>query len=101
MVDAPVTVIKAAKAAPAPADAGRTWIVLDDNPNIAPTGQFVSVNGNGCLIRAGEPVLVRNEILEVLDNALESVAQTTASNQRTGRQHDRRRFSYHVVPAPK
>jgi hypothetical protein len=101
MVDAHVTIIKAAtKAVPTP-DAGRTWIVLDDNPNIPPTGQFVSVNGNGCLIRVGEPVLVRNEILEVLDHALEAVAQTTASHQRTGNQHDRRRFSYHVVPAPK
>jgi hypothetical protein len=94
-----VDIIKAAKTTAA--DEGRTWIILDDNPNIPPTGQFVSVNGIACLIRAGEPVLVRNEILEVLDHALESVAQVTATNQRTGRQHDRRRFSYHVVPAPK
>lgn len=100
MVDAPVTVIKAAKAAPAPVEEHRTWIILEENLNIPPTGLYLAVNGVGCLVRAGEKVHLLDRYLEVLDHAIEGVAQQNAQGQLTGATHGRQRFAYRFTTAP-
>lgn len=74
-----------------------TRIVLEDNPNIPPTGQFIGVNGKGWLLRAGEEADVPQCILETLDNAIEFVAAKNSDGQLTGVNVERRRFSYRVV----
>jgi hypothetical protein len=92
MVDKPVAIIKAA-----PEPRHMTRIVLADNPNIPPTGQYFGHNGNGFIIRAGEEVDVPDEIIAILDDAIELVAHTDASQKLTGATTKRRRFAYHRV----
>jgi hypothetical protein len=100
MVDTPVTVVKGRAPIPAPAEEGRTWIILEENSNIPPTGLYLGVNGDGCLVRAGEKVHLPNRYLEVLDHAIEGVAQQNSQFQLTGATHGRQRFAYRVTTPP-
>lgn len=61
---------KAAKPA-APAAPKRVRIILEENDNIPPTGQFFGVNGRSYLLRAGEEAVVPVEVIEVLNDAVE------------------------------
>ena len=47
-------------------------ILLEENDNIAPTGQFFGINGVGYLLRPGEPCNVPAGLVEILDNAVEA-----------------------------
>lgn len=66
----PETQAKAPAAAKKPAG---TWIVLEENDNIPPTGLFVGDNGRGYLLRPGEEICVPPGVLEILSNAVTSV----------------------------
>lgn len=48
-------------------------IILEDNSNIPPTGQFFGVNGRTYMLQSGVPADVPLELIDVLDHAIESV----------------------------
>lgn len=48
-----------------------TRIMLERNQNISPGGQFFGHNGNGFMLQPGVEVEVPDEILEILDHAIE------------------------------
>lgn len=77
-----------------------SWIVLEENDDIPPTGLFVGHNGNGFLIRAGEPVLVPNHVISILDDAIMSSPQIDPSSKRVIGYRERRRYPYRRVDAP-
>lgn len=81
---------------PVHADEERTTIVLEDNEQIPPTGQFFGVNGVGYILRSGEPARVPNSLLNVLDTAIVSVPVVNAEKTVIG-YRDRLRFPYRIV----
>jgi hypothetical protein len=74
----------------------RVKIMLEDNDQIPPGGQFVGVNGRTFLIQAGYEVDVPRSVLDVLDHAVMSVPITNAMRQVIG-YRDRLRFPYRVI----
>jgi hypothetical protein len=74
----------------------RVRIVLEDNDQISPNGQFFGVNGKGYMIRPGEEVDVPESILNVLDTAVMSVPVTDGSSTVIG-YRDRLRFPYRII----
>lgn len=78
----------------------RTWIVLEDNDDIPPTGLPVSHNGNAYIIMPGEPVHVPNHILEILDHAVTSGPIVDRHSKRVVGYRDRLQFPYRKVAAP-
>lgn len=71
-------------------------ILLEDNDQIPPGGQFVQVNGRSFLIQANYEVEVPREVCDALDHAVMSVPITDASNTVIG-YRDRLRFPYRIV----
>lgn len=80
--------------------AERTWIILEENDEIPPTGQFIGHNGNGYLLKPGEPALVPNHIIEILDHAVTSSPVTDPTTKQVIGHRDRMRFPYRRVAAP-
>lgn len=75
----------------------RVKIILEENDNIPPNGQYFGINGKGYLLRPGEEVLVPRGIIDILDNA---VMTSTITNPSTGRiigTRDRLRFPYRLM----
>ena len=85
------------KKAAAPTDR-RTRIVLEENDNIGPSGQFFGADGVGYQLRPGEEADVPESILNILDTAVMSVPVKDASDTVVG-YRDRLRFPYRVVNA--
>lgn len=77
----------------------RVWIQLEDSDEIPPTGQFIGANGRSYMIRPGEPVLVPEEVIEVLQDAVMSVPVMDNNNNVSG-YRDRLRFPFRFVRAP-
>lgn len=84
-----------AKAATAP-DA-RVTIVLEENDNIPPTGQFFSINGKTFMLRPGEPADVPRAIVDVLEQAVQEVPQIDPTTRQVIGYRKRLRFPYRVV----
>lgn len=76
----------------------RTRIVLEDNDQISPNGQFFGADGKGFMIKPGEEVDVPDSILNILDTAVMSVPVTDGSSSVVG-YRDRLRFPYRVITA--
>ena len=74
----------------------RVRIILEENDNIPPTGLFVGVNGRSFLVRAGEEVEVPVEVVEALNDAVESVPRTDASGNIVD-YRNRLRFPYRLL----
>jgi hypothetical protein len=81
-------------------DENRTWIVLEDNPDIPPTGLPLGHNGTNYIIMPGEPVYVPDFLLEVLDHAIVSIPQMNGNTQQVIGYRERHRFPYRRVAAP-
>lgn len=86
---------KATKAAEVPAPK-KVRIILEENDNIPPTGLFVGINGRSYLVRAGEEVTVPVEVVEVLDDAVESTPKTDASGNVVD-YRNKMRFPYRLL----
>jgi hypothetical protein len=78
------------------ATAPRVRIILEENDEIPPTGQFFGINGRSYILRPGEESSVPAELLEVLDGAVKSVPILDAGNAVVG-YRDRLRFPYRVI----
>lgn len=79
-----------------PANERRVWIVLEDNEEIPPGGQFMSVDGRPYLLKSGEPAHVPVSLVDVLDHAVKSMP-VTDENRNVIAYRDRLRFPYRVV----
>lgn len=77
-----------------------TWITLDDNDEIPPTGLFVGHNGTGFLIATGVPVYVPDYILSILDDAIMDAPIINPTDRKVTGYRPRPRYSYRRVPAP-
>lgn len=75
----------------------RIKIILEENENIPPSGQYVGVNGVGYLITPGVEVSVPESVLEVLDNAVMSYPMQDPFTKQVIGYRDRLRFPYRIV----
>src|SRR5690348_2342401 len=78
----------------------RTWIVLEENDEIPPSGQFIGHNGTGYLLKPGEPAHVPNHIIEILDHAVTSMPVLDPTTKQVVGHRDKMRFPYRRVAAP-
>lgn len=83
--------------APKVAGKDRVWIILDDNDEIPPGGQFIGVNGVGYNLLPGVEAFVPKAVLEVLDHAIKSVPVTDPMTKRIVGWKNRKRFPYTIV----
>ena len=74
----------------------RLRILLEENENIPPGGQFFGVNGRGYLLRPGEEAEVPEEVIEVLNNAIMSTPVLDGQQSVIG-YRDKLRFPYRVL----
>lgn len=72
-------------------------IILEEGDNMAPTGQTFSINGRAYLIRPGEEVDVPIGIIEILDNAVMSVAVQDPQTMKVVGYRNRLRFPYRRI----
>lgn len=75
----------------------RVKIILDENPDIPPTGLFIGHNGTSYVIRPGEEVEVPSHILSILDTAVISVPQTDPQTMQVVAYRDRPKYPYRRV----
>lgn len=73
----------------------RVTIVLEENDEMPPSGLFLSHNGVGYNLRAGEEASVPEYLLEVLDNA--SLAIPRTDGDRIIEYRARSRFPYRII----
>ena len=71
-------------------------IMLEDNDEIPPGGQFIQVNGRSFLLQAGVEVDVPTCVCDVLDHAVMSVPILDSMKSVIG-YRDRLRFPYRVI----
>ena len=71
-------------------------IILEDNDEIPPTGQFFGADGRGSMLRSGEEAWVPQSILNILDCAITGQPVTDGSNTVT-HYRPRLRFPYRIV----
>lgn len=75
----------------------RVKIVLEENENIPPTGQFISGDGVAFILRPGEPALVPMTVVRILDDAIQSVPQIDPSTKQVVGYRNKKRFPYSIV----
>ena len=74
----------------------RVRIMLEDNDNVGPGGQFLSVDGVPYLLQPNMEADVPVNLLDVLDHAITSVPITDENRNVIG-YRDRLRFPYRVI----
>lgn len=94
--DETLQAVAAAEAIPEAKPQPRIKVVLMDNDNIPPGGQFISVDGVPYLLQPGVEADVPANVLDVLDHAVMSVPVTDENKNVIG-YSDRLRFPYRVV----
>jgi len=75
----------------------KVTIVLEENDNIPPTGQFIQVNERSWMLRPGEPVEVPITLVNVLEQAVQDVPQVDPVTKQIVGYRKRLRFPYRVV----
>lgn len=99
-VDKPVKTKSAVKRAKVkkvePVEPKMVKLQLEEVDNMSPTGQFFGLNGVGYNLRPGEPAIVPVGILNILNDAVMSVA-VVDSNQTVTGYRDRLRFPYRIL----
>lgn len=74
-------------------------IVLEENDNIPPTGQFISVNGRTWMLRPGEEVEVPVAVVNVLNDAVQDVPTIDPGTKQVTGYRKRHRFPYRIIQA--
>ena len=72
-------------------------ILLEENDNIPPTGQFIGVNGRGFMLRAGEEAEVPVEVVSVLESAVQEVPMVNPVTQQVEGYRQKLRFPFRVI----
>ncbi len=75
----------------------RVRILLEENDNIPPTGQFIGVNGRGFMLRAGEEAEVPLEVIGVLESAVQEVPMVNPVTQQVEGYRKKLRFPFRVI----
>lgn len=78
--------------------AKRVKIVLEENDNIPPTGQFFGIQGRGYMLRPGEVAEVPLALVNVLNDAVMSTPVVDRTTQQVVGYRDKLRFPYRIVP---
>lgn len=94
--DAQLAAVAAAEPLPEPKPLPRIKIILEDNDQIGPGGQFVSVDGMPYQLQPNHEIEVPVNVLDVLDHAITSVPVVDENKNVIG-YRDRLRFPYRVV----
>lgn len=76
----------------------RVTIILEENEQIPPTGQFFGVQGRGYVLRPGEAAEVPLSIIDILNSAVMAVPVKDSGDRVIG-YRDKLRFPYRVVTA--
>ena len=84
------------KPAPKKAEVERTWVILQKNDEIPPTGLYIGHNGVGYKLVAGKKANVPNFLLDILDNAVVKKPIVDDDGRIAGYE-DSPRFPYQVV----
>lgn len=79
---------------------GRTWVILAENKNIPRGGQFFGCNGSTYLLRPGRAAHVPNGLIDILDNAIESIPIVDPDTLIIVEYRDQLRYPYRVVSGP-
>lgn len=74
-----------------------TRIVLEDSPDIPPTGLFIGHNGNSYMIRTGIEVNCPQPLLDILDDAVTTVPIIDPHSQRIVGSRSKQRFPYRII----
>lgn len=90
-------VIDGAKAAKADLKAGWKWIILDENDNIPPTGQFFGDNGVPYILMPGQKAQVPPGIIEILNNAVMDVPVIDPATRQVIDYKKKRMYPYTLV----
>jgi hypothetical protein len=80
-----------------PVQEEKVKIILEENENIPPTGQFFGLNDKSYILRPGEIAEVPIGIIDILDNAVESRPVVDPSTKQTVDYRPRHRFGYRIV----
>lgn len=96
------TPIRAAKLTRAERLAGekRVKIMLEDNDEIPPTGQFFGLDGRSFMLRPGVEALVPVGLLAILNDAVKSVPVTDPITHQVMEFRNRLRFPYRLLSLP-
>lgn len=78
----------------------RVWIMLEDNENIPPTGQFIGHDGVGFMLQAGVAAEVPLELIDILNNAVYLAPTVDQATKQIIGYRERLRFPYRVVAKP-
>lgn len=89
--------VAAAPVPAAPPAEKRVTIILEENDEIPPTGQYISCNGRPWLLRPGEPADVPEALVSVLNDAVKEVPQIDPNTRQILGFRKRLRFPYRVV----
>lgn len=76
----------------------RIRIILEENDQIPPTGQYFGVQGRGYVLRAGEEADVPMLIVDILNNAVQDIPVKDQGDRIIG-YRSRLRFPYRIINA--
>lgn len=74
-------------------------IMLEENDNIPPTGQFFGINGRSYILKAGVEADVPAEIINILNDAEQSVPDVDPYTNQVMGYRKKLRFPYRVIAA--
>jgi len=73
-------------------------IMLEENADIPPSGQFIGHNGNSYMLKPGIFVDVPIPLLEILDHAVTSVPQLDPQTKQVIGWRQKLRYPYRIAP---